>query len=90
MSRLTPVEEYAAGIVSFASQAPLAKRKKSLHAFALRSMNAGSMTLSGGTTLADGEACATASCGRRATEAAVAATRDQETDRAVIDAMGAG
>src|SRR5689334_6911335 len=47
MSRPTPDDEYAAGIVSRANQAPLAKLKKSTQALTPLSMNDGSITLSG-------------------------------------------
>ena len=48
MSFETPVDENAAGIVSFLYHAPLANAKKSVHAFADLSMNDGSKTLSAG------------------------------------------
>ena len=47
MSRVTPEEEYAAGIVSCASQAPFAYWKKSVQALTVASIQCGSMTRSG-------------------------------------------
>src|SRR5258708_9245496 len=47
MSRVTPEEEYAAGIVSCASQAPFAYWKKSVQALTVVSIQWGSMTRSG-------------------------------------------
>src|SRR6185437_6081089 len=60
MSRPTPDDEYAAGIVSWASHAPFAKSKKSTQAFAERSMYVASITLSGasGAGPAEGDDCA--------------------------------
>jgi hypothetical protein len=48
MSRVTPDDEYAAGIVSWASQAPLAYCEKSAHADTVVSIQRTSTTLSGG------------------------------------------
>ena len=47
MSRATPDDEYAAGIVSRANQPPFAKSKKSVHALTFRFMKLVSTTLSG-------------------------------------------
>src|SRR6185503_12330027 len=76
-------EEYSAGIVSRASHAPFAKRKKSVQAFTCLSMKLVSMTLSGGS--ADSRVVCAGICapaevpgGRRATDAAIAATRQIE------------
>jgi hypothetical protein len=68
MSRPTPDDEYAAGIVSCLNHVPLAKEKKSTHALTDLSMYDGSMTLSGGSAF-----CATtgAEAADRATEARI-------------------
>src|SRR6266545_3263242 len=51
MSRVTPEEEYAAGIVSCASHAPLANSAKSVHTDTVVSIQRMSTTLSGGHSL---------------------------------------
>ena len=48
ISRVTPEEAYAAGIVSCASQAPLANCEKSVHAATVVSIQCTSTTFSGG------------------------------------------
>ena len=60
MSRATPDDEYAAGIVSRANHAPFAKSKKSVHALTFRFMKLVSTTLSGESVVgpSEGARCA--------------------------------
>src|SRR5689334_20240890 len=75
MSRVTPDEEYAAGIVSSASHAPLASRQKSPHCHARESIQRTSTTLSGGQEALEVSVCAVSDAGRTASRTKTA-TRD--------------